>query len=60
MALNLARSVRSPVVVNIDRRLVERLLREEHELEEARLEAIVSALEQLLRDRWRASQRLHG
>ena len=51
MALNRARSVRSLVVVDVDRRLVERLLREEYELEDARLEAMVSALERLLRDR---------
>ena len=60
MALNRARSVRSPVVVDIDIGLVEKILREEYELEEARLEAMVSALEQLLRDRRRASQCLHG
>ena len=49
--MNSARSVRSPVVVDVDRRLVERLLREEREIEKARLEAMVLALEQLLRDR---------
>jgi len=49
--LHQPRSIRSPVVVDIDRGLVDELLREENELEEARLEAMVSALRQPLRGR---------
>ena len=47
--MNPARSIRGPLVVDIDIGLVEKILREEYELEEARLEAMVSVLEQLLR-----------
>ncbi|MCE4620758.1 MAG: hypothetical protein F7C33_07040 [Desulfurococcales archaeon] len=59
--MNPARSIRGPLVVDIDIGLVEKILREEYELEEARLDAMVSVLERLLRDRGeRASVSMDG